>query len=182
MCIVTVWILIVVNGSVFRTLTLHRLTAIYKNVRICYNKFKKSKWDRLSKAQTFSVYLPYNLNVITWFSWSINITAAKCGTYRQTEQRDSAYFTVAVWLLFYVIAKTEFQSSQPSRYDLRPAIFVKGCRPWWVFLMQSAHFYKIFLKKKLVKLELKFYRSASLQTKTTSRDVFEPVLRVMEIC
>jgi len=48
--------------------------------------------------------------------------------------------------------------------------------------MQSAHFYKIFLKKKLVKLELKFHRSASLQTKTTSRDIFEPVLRIMEIC
>jgi predicted transcriptional regulator len=50
------------------------------------------------------------------------------------------------------------------------------------FLMQFAHFYEIFLKKKLVKLELKFYRTASLQTKTTSRDIFEPVLRIMEIC
>jgi hypothetical protein len=35
--------------------------------------------------------------------------------------------------------------------------------------MQSAYFCKIFLKKKLVKLELKFYRSPSLQTKSTSR-------------
>ena len=58
----------------------------------------------------------------------------------------------------------------------------QGLQALMSFFMQSAHFYKIFLKKKLVKLELKFYRSASLQTKTTSQDIFEPILRIMEIC
>jgi hypothetical protein len=78
-------------------------------------------------------HLPYKVNVITWLPCLINITVTKCGTYRQTERRDSACFGVAIWLLLYIIAKTEFQSSKPSRYDLRPAIFVKGYRPWWVF-------------------------------------------------